>query len=171
MNDLKKILVVDDDDNIRELLQRLFQEDGWHCQAAESGSAALQVLEQSSPFDLMITDIVMEGMNGIELTRQVQEKYPSLPVIVMTGFTEDYNYDEAVKAGAADFVKKPFTMREIMVRIHRVLRDQQTVEAIRRKEKELERMGSEMIAGVQDESRARIDALQKEIAVLKKKIW
>jgi diguanylate cyclase (GGDEF)-like protein len=63
----------------------------------------------------------MQGMKGLQLTKQVKLSWPNTNVIVMTGFIDDYSYDQAIEAGASDFIKKPFTIHEMMVRIKHVM--------------------------------------------------
>jgi DNA-binding NtrC family response regulator len=69
-----------------------------------------------------ITDIVMQSMKGLQLTKQVKFSWPNTNVIVMAGVIDDYSYDQAIEAGASDFIKKPFTVHEMMVRIKQVMR-------------------------------------------------
>ena len=63
----------------------------------------------------------MQGMKGLQLTKQVKLSWPNTNVIVMSGFIDDYSYDQAIEAGASDFIKKPFTIHELMVRIKHVM--------------------------------------------------
>jgi diguanylate cyclase (GGDEF)-like protein len=65
----------------------------------------------------MLTDIVMPGMRGLELVSRAKRLHPAMTAIVMTGFIEEFSYDEAIRSGAADFIKKPFTVQELLVRI------------------------------------------------------
>ncbi len=74
------------------------------------------------PVDVVLTDIMMQGMDGLELTRIIKEKY-NLEVMVMTGYSADYSYEEAVRTGASDFIFKPFRFEELNLRIKRVLRE------------------------------------------------
>ncbi|MCF8076815.1 MAG: response regulator [Desulfotignum sp.] len=115
------ILVVDDDDAIRQLVQRGTQESGYAHSGAASGEDALEKLK-TLPVDVVITDIVMPGMTGIELTRIIRETYDA-DVIVMTGFAENYTYEKIIETGASDFIQKPFHLRELMIRLKRVLRE------------------------------------------------
>jgi diguanylate cyclase (GGDEF)-like protein len=67
--------------------------------------------------EVLLTDIVMPGMPGLELVSRAKRLHPDLTAIVMTGFAEEFSYDEAIRSGAADFIKKPFTVQELLVRI------------------------------------------------------
>lgn len=114
--DRKSILIVDDDDLMRDLLWDWFAKQGYYCETASHGEEAVAFV-QKRPFDIMITDVKMPGMKGLELTERARQLRPDMLIIVMTGFSEDFSYDEAIEAGASDFIKKPFTLQELMVRI------------------------------------------------------
>jgi diguanylate cyclase (GGDEF)-like protein len=75
---------------------------------------------ETTPFDALVVDIVMPGMMGLELARQVRRLRPDMSVIVMTGFIEEFSYDEAIEAGASDFIKKPFSVQELLLRVKHV---------------------------------------------------
>ncbi|MBW2062668.1 MAG: response regulator [Deltaproteobacteria bacterium] len=119
--DSPHIIVVDDDEAIRKLIYQTIKGIGYECSAASSGEEALKILEKNSA-DVIITDVKMPGLDGIELMRRVKEESDS-DVIVMTGFVEDLTYEKAVESGASDFVQKPVTPRELLVRLKRVLRE------------------------------------------------
>ncbi|MBU0729670.1 MAG: response regulator [Proteobacteria bacterium] len=171
MDQAVKVLIVDDDKTILKMLQQVFKNTDQQCSTALSGDEALKLLKTDPTFDLVLTDISMPGMDGIELTRKITKKYPEIPIIVMTGFTEDYTFDKVIEAGAADFIKKPFTIKEVMSRIARVQRDSEILKEIRKKEHKLEKMGTEMISGIEGESRTRLQELQDEITTLRKQLW
>ena len=105
-----RIIVVDDDESLLDVLKRYLAIQGHDCEVFSSAEAALNHLVDN-PCDILITDIVMQGMKGLQLTRQVKLSWPSTNVIVMTGFIDDYSYDQAIAAGASDFIKKPFTVQ------------------------------------------------------------
>ena len=110
------IMIVDDDSAILDVLQQSLDIEGYSCQVFSRGEDALAALERK-PVDVLLTDIVMPGMRGLELVDRAKLIHPPLIAIVMTGFAEEFSYDEAVRAGAADFIKKPFTTQELLVRI------------------------------------------------------
>ncbi|OGR08249.1 MAG: hypothetical protein A2511_14725 [Deltaproteobacteria bacterium RIFOXYD12_FULL_50_9] len=114
-----QILVVDDDKNILELLKGLLGLSGYCCTTAPDAETALNLLKITR-FSVMLTDVAMPGMNGIELTRKASLAHPEMPIIVMTGFVDKYTSDESIKAGAADFIAKPFSITEIKARIERL---------------------------------------------------
>lgn len=129
-SDVHHILVVDDDEAVRRLVQRLCQRSGYACSLASSGEEALQFLE-GQRVDVVITDIVMPEMDGIELTSRIRGKH-DCDVILMTGFAEDYAYDEIIEKGGSDFLAKPINTKELIIRLGRVLRERGTLAALHR---------------------------------------
>ena len=162
----KNCLIVDDEQIILSMISDCLGALGYSCVTATSAEAALTLLVHSS-FDIMITDIQMAGMTGIELTRDAKQLYPTMPVIVMTGFTDEYSYDEVIEAGADDFLKKPFSIKELDTRVARVIRDVNLMSLIKQKSKELEEVSTLMIAGLQEEALEKIATLEQEIRHLK----
>ena len=115
------ILIVDDEPMIRDLLENTMERTSYSCWFAENGAKALEMLS-GQMFDVVVTDIDMPVMNGIELARKIKSKFTA-DVIVMTGQIHSYQYDEIINIGASDFVEKPFSPREIILRINRVVRE------------------------------------------------
>jgi two-component system, cell cycle response regulator len=118
------ILIVDDDAVILKFMKIVLEMEGYECETAISSQAALERV-QSAPFDIMITDIVMPVMNGLELTYKARDIRPNMSVIVTTGFVDNFSYDKAIEAGASDFIKKPFTEKELIARIKHVKMQQE----------------------------------------------
>lgn len=117
------ILLVDDDPVILELLKSAMATMGYACDTARDGEEAKNKLKQAA-FTLVLTDIVMPGCDGIELLRHIKEQYPRVEVIVLTGYAENYSYTEVVRAGASDFITKPFSLDELEAKVKRVIREQ-----------------------------------------------
>ncbi len=115
------IMVVDDNDTIRDTVRQSVEIDGYLCSTAESGVKALKILENEN-VDVIITDINMPGLSGIEITKKVKKVYDT-DVIVMTGFAKDFTYEKIIEIGASDFFQKPVSTREIMLRLKRVLKE------------------------------------------------
>jgi len=118
------ILIVDDDAVIMKFMKIVLEMEGYECETAISSQAALERV-QNTPFDIMITDIVMPGMNGLELTGKAKGIKPNMAVIITTGFVDNFSYDKAIEAGASDFIKKPFTEKELIARIKHVKMQQE----------------------------------------------
>ena len=102
----KKVLIVDDEFNSRTLLAQLFQEDGYSADTAENGSVALKILENTT-FDILITDIRMPIIDGIELFHRVKELYPHMPVILFTAYGTIEAAVMALKEGVFHYLEKP----------------------------------------------------------------
>jgi putative two-component system response regulator len=118
------ILVVDDDEGIRNLLQAGIHMAGYRCFVAESPTPALAVLDEY-PVDVVVADIKMPEMSGIELTHIIKARYTA-DVIIMTGFIEDFNYEGIVKQGASDFLQKPVRIAEFIARLKRVIAERRS---------------------------------------------
>ena len=115
------ILIVDDEKSIRDTLYEIIQYEGYQCSAAGNGKEALTVMEQE-PVDVVITDIMMPHMDGIALTKIIREKYDT-NVIMMTGFVKNFTYESIIDLGVSDFMQKPVGIKELIIRIKRVLRE------------------------------------------------
>ena len=118
------ILIVDDEAPIRRIVSRIVAKSGYVCFFASCGNEALKILENES-IDAVITDIAMPGMDGIELTKQIKQRYDA-DVIMMTGYIKDLAYGDAIANGASDFLQKPFDTEEFKIRLQRVLRERRT---------------------------------------------
>lgn len=132
---IPNILVVDDEENIRFLFEKAMKKAGYGCRVTENGEQALDEMEKE-PFDVVISDIDMPGMDGIELSKKIVEKYSS-DIIVMTGKVKSYHYHEIINIGASDFVEKPFAIQELILRVKRVLRERYLKQATKKQHEEL----------------------------------
>jgi putative two-component system response regulator len=115
------ILVVDDEEPIRDILRRTIQDAGYECSVAENVPQALEILSRRK-IDVVITDIVMPGESGILLLEKVKTGHDA-DVMVITGFADDLEYEEIIRKGACDFIRKPMSPRELLIRLKRVLRE------------------------------------------------
>jgi two-component system cell cycle response regulator len=115
------ILIVEDDAAIRDSVHECFERQGYHVLSVASAEDALEKLT-SKNIHIVITDIMLPGMNGLDLTHEIKQNY-DIDVIVMTGYSEDYSYEEAIHKGASDFVFKPFRFEELLLRLKRVLKE------------------------------------------------
>jgi two-component system cell cycle response regulator len=129
------ILIVDDDEVVRMTHYTLVGSLGYHCLVAGDGLEALAILK-ATQVDLVLSDIVMPEMDGLELLRHVKEKYRGTDVIISTGFHEQVSYAEVIKAGAIDFIKKPIDQAELEAKLARAMRE-------RRMMRELERLSKQ----------------------------
>ncbi|MBW1867107.1 MAG: response regulator, partial [Deltaproteobacteria bacterium] len=116
-----KILIVDDDDAIRDSMREFIEISGYHALSAANAEDALKIL-RSNVIQVVITDIMLGGMDGLELTDRIIQDYDA-DVIVMTGYSGDYSYEEAITKGASDLVFKPVRFEELLLRLKRVLKE------------------------------------------------
>jgi two-component system cell cycle response regulator len=116
----KRILVVDDDDTVREALKDFLEFHDFAITAVDSAAQALQILA-GHDFDLVISDLVMPKMDGIALIKAIRETGKDVPLLVMTGFASIEYAVESMKAGATDFITKPLKFDHVMLIINRVL--------------------------------------------------
>jgi two-component system response regulator FlrC len=115
----QRILIVDDEQNMRVALFEVLSRNGHEVAVAENGQMALEMIARQPP-ELVITDIKMPGMDGLELLRQVKALHPELPVVIMTGFATVDTAVEAMKQGAFDYLLKPFPVEVIEETVARV---------------------------------------------------
>lgn len=113
-----KLLVVEDDAGLREALIDTLLLAGYHCDEADSGEAALLVLNQKK-FDMVISDIQMGGMSGLTLLQNIKAKYPTLPVLLMTAYATINDAVNAIRDGAIDYLAKPFSPEVLMSQVSR----------------------------------------------------
>jgi diguanylate cyclase (GGDEF)-like protein len=115
-----KILVVDDEESVRHTLTELLQIRNFRVTATESAEQALKLLEQNA-FDVVLSDLLMPRVDGIALAKTIKEMGLNVPVVVMTGYASIETAVESMKAGASDFITKPFNLDQITIVINRTL--------------------------------------------------
>jgi putative nucleotidyltransferase with HDIG domain len=116
----RRVLIVDDDHLVRDTLRFLLEDAGYDVWAVAHGADALAVLESQS-IDIVLSDIFMPGMNGFDLLKQIRQRRPDVPVILVTGFGNIDMARQALKEGATDFITKPYNVNEIPILIERNL--------------------------------------------------
>jgi two-component system cell cycle response regulator len=116
------ILAVDDDQDIREILQEILTNLGHTSVSAEDGLDALEKLTDHH-FDIVITDLKMPHMDGIELIKRIKADFEDVDVIAVTLYETDYSYTEVIEVGASDFIAKPFNVNELEAKINRIIRE------------------------------------------------
>jgi len=117
-----RIMLVDDDQNVLGLLNRHITVFGLQADQAENGLEAVKLL-QKQPYGLIITDITMPEMDGMELLVHVREHYPQINVLAISGYNGRYNFTDLVAAGATDFIAKPFRQGELKAKLQRIFRE------------------------------------------------
>ncbi len=119
--EVMKILIADDDSNLRKLLMNELSGGGLDLTSADSGSAAFDFLK-SGDYDVLVLDLNMPDMGGIELLKTMKNLDIATEVIVLTGHATVATAVEAMKLGAYDYLTKPFSMEELMLRVERLLK-------------------------------------------------
>ncbi len=156
-----EILVVDDQEDVRKLIVTLFTKIGHHCITAGDGFEALKQANENK-IDAVITDIAMPGMDGITLVKELLKKERNIPVLVLTGYDE-YSAQDALAAGARDFLKKPFTITEIVLRFQRMMHDHENL-------LRLDSIKNNAISRVQEESENKVRELEMVIEKLQNRL-
>src|SRR3954470_1617523 len=126
-----RVLVVDDEESLRRVMQVYLQRQGYNTQVAPNGEEALRLLEVSD-CQLVLTDLRMPGMSGLELLRVIRMQYPEIAVIILTAFGSIENAVEAMQAGAYHYVTKPVQFPELSLVIDRALEHTRLVEEVKR---------------------------------------
>lgn len=143
-----RILVVDDDESLRRVLQVELEQDGYSVTAAASAQEAFSLL-QLRAYDLVVTDLRMPGVSGIEVLKQVKSQYPETVVIVLTAFGTVEAAVEAIKCGAYDFLTKPVHPEELSLVVARALDHLRLIEEVRALRANLnQKYGFENIRGI-----------------------
>jgi len=136
MGDSYRVLVVDDEEMVSKFIVSLLFQYGHHCETAKGGLEALDTIKKTS-FDVVITDIVMPQVDGITLTKELVRRSPGLPIMVMTGHGEEYSAESAIKAGAREFIKKPFSVPEFLIRFNKMMRDHKALHKLKERRNEM----------------------------------
>ena len=116
-----KILVVDDESAIREVLRIVLSEAGYEAVTAENGAVAVQKLKESADFDLCIMDIMMPGLSGVDATAEIR-KFSAIPILFLTAKSLPQDKASAYSAGGDDYLVKPFPMSELLLKVEALTR-------------------------------------------------
>src|SRR4030042_212756 len=118
--DKHNLLVVDDEAVIREGMRRILASQGYHVDTSASGRTATEIIQEQD-FDVVITDLKMPGMDGIEVLKTIRILQPEVPVIIITGYSTVDTAVEAMKNGAFDYIAKPFTSELIIEKVRKAV--------------------------------------------------
>jgi len=116
----ERLLIIEDEDTLCESLKRVFLRDGYEVDSADSAEAAFKFLEDRS-YDLIITDIILPGISGIELLTKYRKKNPAQKVMVITAYASLTTAVDSIKAGACDFIIKPLMHDEMKKAVRKAL--------------------------------------------------
>lgn len=126
-----KFLVVDDEELVRKALKDYLNALGYSCETAANGKEALEKVSHDGPFAIVITDIVMPEMDGLTLIREIKKTWPDIDLIAITGHAKKVKYTDVIRAGASDFIRKPFDLDELEAKIDRILKERELREKLR----------------------------------------
>ena len=115
------VLVVDDDPTVSDVVRRYLEQDGFRVRLAADGLAALAAVAAETP-DLVVLDLMLGGIDGLEVCRRLRRELPDLPVVMLTALGEEVDRVVGLEVGADDYVTKPFSVRELVLRVRSVLR-------------------------------------------------
>ncbi|MCZ6464075.1 MAG: sigma-54 dependent transcriptional regulator [Proteobacteria bacterium] len=124
-----RVLVIDDDPGIRELLEAQVSRLGYRVLSAPDGEAALEMLEESRP-DLVTLDVILPGMGGLDTLRQLKQRLPEVPVVMLSGHGQAPVIVEAMRLGASDFLRKPFEAEELELAFQKALENRALQEEV-----------------------------------------
>ena len=113
------ILVVDDEPYMTEMLQSFFEMNNYICYTASDGLEALEILKNEK-IDIVITDMKMPKMDGLDLLKEVKGNHQGTSAVIMTGFSEEYTTSEALNSGADGYITKPFRNKELLLILRRI---------------------------------------------------
>jgi two-component system cell cycle response regulator len=119
------VLIVDDDAEIKNSIYEFITKSGYNCLKASSAEEAVELLK-SNHVNVAIADIMLPGKDGLELTDIMKQKH-DIDVIVMTGYSNEYSYEEVITKGASDLIFKPFRFEELLLRLKKVLKNRQVI--------------------------------------------
>ncbi len=118
------MLLVEDEESVRQLVRETLESKGYKVLEADNGQAALQIVsDHPGEIDMLITDVVMPGMSGRELSAQLCVSYPNTKVLYLSGYTEDAIVHEGVLESGTAFLQKPFTLQSLSRKVREVLDD------------------------------------------------
>jgi DNA-binding response OmpR family regulator len=157
--EIERILVVDDEPDVGAMLIKFFRPLGYLCRSVTDPAEVPRILKQGD-FELVLSDIVMPGMDGLQLLNEISRVAPEVDVIIMTAFETDYTYSDIIEAGAVDFITKPFHLPELKAKVERIDRERKMRRELRelnvalgvllqRAEKEKEELSDGIVSNVQ----------------------
>ncbi|MDP2106170.1 MAG: response regulator, partial [Desulfobulbaceae bacterium] len=126
---MKRVLVVDDDLVICKVLVKILESLGYECEDAADGVEAVARL-QAADFDVILTDMMMPRMDGMQLLSHVKSSYPGVDVFVITGHTDTFVYSNIINAGGTDFISKPFESDELEAKLSRIFRERKLIQGL-----------------------------------------
>lgn len=159
-----RVMLVDDDDTVRDAITEILSRKGWRVFSFNKAEAAIEELRRDrAAYDVVVTDINMPGMDGIEFMHTVREDSPDIPVVMITGYPSIDVAVEAMKKGAADFLTKPFKSEELEIIIRKAVGEAKVVAIAGG---EVKRPTARPLAHLPEIARQRIEEKIKELSIL-----
>ena len=166
MNYVKaRVLVVDDEESIRDVLKQALADDGQQVSVASSGQQALDALSQSD-IEVMLLDIRMPGLSGLDVLRKAHDRWPDTSVIIVTAVGDVCTAVDVMKQGAYDYIAKPFDLNEVTIAVHRALERRRLVLLDRQHQRVLNERLKEQAVRLREQFAELVQALGREHARL-----
>ena len=160
-----RVLVVDDEESIRDVLKRALVDDGYQVSVAGGGQQALDALSQSD-IEVMLLDIRMPGLSGLEVLSKAHDRWPDTSVIMVTAIADVRTAVGVMKQGAYDYIAKPFNLNEVTTTVHRALERRRLVLLDRQHQRVLEERLKEQAIRLREQFAELVQALGREHARL-----
>lgn len=110
------ILIIDDEEQVLEMMKEILEEEGYYSDVCTSGEDALKMVENGR-YKLVISDVRMQGMDGFKVLEEMKQRFQDIRVILMTGYTDDYDISNALILGADDYITKPFDVDKVLLAV------------------------------------------------------
>ena len=167
MEEMAKVLVVDDEESLRSVLYRKLKSEGYDCEVAVDGKDALRKASMKD-FALVLMDIKMPGMSGMEVLPKLIAEYPDTCVVMITAMVDTKTAVEAMKQGAYDFVTKPFDMDDLSLRVKRALERRKLLLENREYQRDLEKRVEQQVGQIRRYYQEALQALSREQMALER---
>ena len=170
----RSVLIVDDNVDLADNLREILEEEGVSCDVADSGDAALAMMDVRT-YDLVLTDLRMDDTDGLGVLREVSQRWPRTPVIIMTAYARDGTVERARREGALDVIPKPIDVESLVGTVERMLQTQRRVLLVEDDQDQLENLRELLsglpgvgvvTAGTLTEARRRIQDAEFDVAVI-----
>jgi len=136
----ERILIIEDNENTRELVREVLQREGFQCRTAGDGREGLEIFKLEDHFSAVLVDIRMPGINGLEVLKEIKSKAPETAVVVLSGITEIDVAVESMRRGADGYITKPFKIKELIAVVEKVIEKRNLMMERRKHEEELKRI-------------------------------
>lgn len=160
-----KILVIDDEQNIRDGCRSILEDEGWIVDTCGDGEGGIEMVKQGS-YDLALVDLKMPGVGGIEAIHSIRGIDVSIMIIVITGYATVESAVEAMKQGAYDFIAKPFSPDQLVIVVRRAIEKREVEKSAEYLRKQLERLRMDFVAMVSHELRSPLSSVTQQLMAL-----